>query len=253
MSNRIVLIPFVEAVSFGHLLSTRGGNRLPSTQTMFEKTEALYNNYVNQLSQNKLSTNVSAYKNSQNLKMQKIGDTLELLKSNYDAAKADRDQAIQRGWNKIDPNDVVCSDSITLVSALSKLQSADDTLYIRGHCLPGDDELASSDRSKTISVNGLIDILDGGLDKKFPGKIKVYACQSSKDTVDSKSFAKRFATKLSKRGWINCSFYGYNENLKTFISDASGHKMTERGSRASDSRDFIQVPTKHTDSGCLIS
>ena len=253
MSNRIVLIPFPEAVSFEHLVSTRGGNAVPQTENLFLQAKTQYESLVNALNQNGLSTDPAVLKGSQNLKVHEIGDTLELLKVNYDKTKVNLDNSIMRGWKKIDPQDVVCSDSMLLASTLAKLQAADDSLYVRGHCADGLDELESSDHTQTISVDDLVKILDGKLDKKFPGKVKIYACESSKDTVDSESFAKRFATALSKRGWINCTFYGYSEILKTFIEDISGHKTTERGTQSRASKDLIQVPTKHTDNKtCII-
>src|SRR5262249_8340947 len=65
------------------------------------------------------------------------------------------------------------------------------------------------------------------------------------DTVDSRSFAKSFATSLSGKGWIRCSFYGYSQTLKTWIEDVNRHKTTEAGNRANESRVHIQVPTQH--------
>jgi hypothetical protein len=167
------------------------------------------------------------------------------VKLTYDKASENVKLATKRGWKKINPQDVVCRDSRLLTAELQKLQAADDSLYIRGHCETGGDVLQSSDRSEKIDVDGLFKILDGKLDKKFPGKIKIYAGESSKDVFLFTSFAKRFATKLSKEGWTNCSFYGYKEVLQTFIEDVSGHKTTQRGTRTSASRELIQVQTKH--------
>jgi hypothetical protein len=172
-------------------------------------------------------------------------EVLKRAKQTYDKATENVRLATRPSWNKIDPQDVVCRNSPLLTAALQKLQAADDSLYIRGHCESGGDILQSSDRKEKIDVEGLFNILDGKLDKKFPGKIKIYACQSSVDVLLWDSFAKRFAIKLSKEGWIKCSFYGYKEQLNTYIVDVSGHKTTKGGTQASVSRQLIQVPTNH--------
>jgi hypothetical protein len=97
-------------------------------------------------------------------------------------------------------------------------------------------------------VEDLIEILKGKLNRKFAGKIKIFACQSALDTQDADSFAKTFATKLSKKGWVNCTFYGYTERLSAFKRDVDGHRITDEGNRASLARLVIQVPTKHAGS-----
>ena len=235
MSNRIVLLPFPEAASFNHLASTRGGAS-QQLETGYSKATAAYQSMVNTL---------------KNAQVPQTSNLWANLDAGYKQAGLDYARGKKPGWKKIDPQDVVCSDSLLLTAALQKLQAADDTLYIRGHCAAGSDTLHSSDRKQAINVDDLVNILDGKLDKKFPGKVKIYGCESSKDTV-SASFAKKFAIALSQRGWINCTFYGYNETLKTFIEDVNGHKWTQRGTRSSASRQLIQVPTKHTE-GCIIS
>jgi hypothetical protein len=244
MPNRIVLIPFPEAASFEHLLSTQGGNALPELEDTLLQAKAQYKQAVNKFSKHSIPTNPAVLKSSSNPILQKAGEALELAKVNYDMAKANRNT---RGWKKIDPQDVVCRDSPLLTAALAKLKTTNDTLFIRGHSSAGADLLWSSDRSEKISVNDLVKFLKGKLDKKFPGTIKIFACKSSQDTVDSNSFAKKFAIALSNAGWINCEFYGFSENLKTYVDQNSGRKITEAGT----ARVFIQVPTKHT--CCIIS
>lgn len=248
MPNRIVLIPFPEAVSFEHLLSTRGGNALPELKNTLLQAKAQYQWVVNKWRNIGFSTDPAVLKSSKNPLLQEAGDVLEKAKATYDMAKANRNT---RGWKKIDPQDVVCSDSKLLTAALAKLQAEDDTLFIRGHSSAGSDLLWSSDRSEKISVKDLVKILKGKLDKKFPGTIKIFACKSSQDIVDSSSFAKKFAIALSNAGWINCEFYGFSENLMTYVDQNSGRKITEEGQQAGTARVFIQVPTKHT--CCIIS
>jgi hypothetical protein len=269
MPYRVVLLPFPKAASFETLVSSLGGNAVPSTEDRLRRAKQKYddlvslitknNHWVTLLNKRRITTNylvsllteegiptkISALKSDPIDEMQEIGDALVTVKSVYDQAKRQRDDAIQQRWNKIDPQDVVCADSKTLRSALRKLKSADDALYIRGHCAAGQKTLESSDHTTQITVQDLINILEGKLPKVFPGKIKIFACESALDTADSRSFAKRFATSLSKQGWGNCTFYGYSEKLHTFIRDVNGHKTAVSGSRASESRVFIQVPTQH--------
>jgi len=226
MPNRIVLIPFSEAASAEHLLSTRGGNVEPHTEQTFTQIATLYEQW-------KKNPNTNP-------------EVLKKAKQTYDKAAENVRNATRPSWKKIDPQNVVCRNSPLLAAALQKLTAVDDTLYIRGHCEAGGEILQSSDRNEKIDVDGLFKILNGKLDKKFPGKIKIFACESSVDVFLWDSFAKRFAIKLSKEGWINCSFYGYKEKLNTYIrDDVSGHKTTQRGTQASASRQLIQVPTNH--------
>ena len=197
-----------------------------------------------------LPKKISALKKDDSDIAKEIGRGLALYKDNYHSAKEKRDRRIVRKWNKINYEDVVCADSKALPGALAKLTSQDDTLYIMGHCSPGQQTLQSLDGKHKVtgevSVQDLIEILNGKLDRKFAGKIKIFACQSAKkDTKDSGSFAETFATKLSKAGWVNCRFYGYTEKLSVFQRDVRGHKLTQEGKRAKDFKEFIQVPTQH--------
>ena len=175
---------------------------------------------------------------------------LQKLKDNCDRAQTDADSVRIKGWKDIDPQDVVCSDSNLLEPALRKLKWEDDTLWIRGHCEAGPSQLDSSnDPSEeiiSISVENLVELLKGKLNPKFPGKIKIFGCESSKDTSDSRSFAKQFAFALSEACWINCRFYGFNEIVLNWVHQISRQRLTKDRRPASSARELIQVPTKHT-------
>jgi hypothetical protein len=117
-------------------------------------------------------------------------------------------------------------------------------LYIRGHSSPGSDTLESGDHRVKIDVDGLVALLDGKLARLFAGKIKIFACDSGNDSNDgAKSFAFKFGNKMSDAGWVRATFWGYQDSLATYVSDAGSDKRTTSGARASSVQ--IQVPTNH--------
>jgi hypothetical protein len=275
MPNRVVLIPFPEAASFEAVVGTRGGNLLAKSEDLRPKLKEKYYHYIGQILQKRWQVSllkerdisidylaclllpptgegvpdkISALERDPSPKMQEIARVVAKYKSSYDRETRSRANAIVPIWNKVDAADVVCADSKTLAGALAKLKSRVDTLYIHGHCASGSHTLQSADHKINITVEDLIEILKGKLNRKFAGKIKIFACQSALDTQDSDSFAKTFATKLSKKGWVNCTFYGYTERLSAFKRDVDGHKITDDGNRASLARSVIQVPTQHASS-----
>src|SRR5262245_52750521 len=111
------LATFPEAASFDHLAGTRGGAS-QQVETGYSKATAAYQSMVNTL---------------KNAQVPQTSNLWANLDAGYKQAGLDYASGKKPGWKKIDPQDVVCSDSLLLTAALQKLQAADDTLYIRGH------------------------------------------------------------------------------------------------------------------------
>jgi hypothetical protein len=248
MPNKIVLIPFAEADSFENLISTRGGNMVPETEKAKVILEEEYKKKLDVLRKINVHrrleipanahplTLISALKDESDPKAREIGAELEKARNDYIRAKKQRDQAITEGWKNIEFGNVVCADSNNLVPALRKLQAKDDKLFIRGHCGEGKAILMSCNGCATIAVDELIKILQGKLNKKFPGKIIIYGCKSAKDTVVSESFASGFANEMVEQGWINCRFFGYNEKVMELVDRDTGQRVTTAGNRAKMAR-----------------
>lgn len=159
-------------------------------------------------------------------------------------------KAFSGGWRHAsekfrDGEHIVCLDSPGLAEALTKLNGAEAVLYIRGHNVAGGDALQSSDHEESISVTKLADLLQKGievrgpdgklkalakLDPAFPGKIKVYACESGKGSallfgaLKFDSFAQRLADEMYKRGYTACRFYGYSTAVSTYVTDVTDGK-----------------------------
>jgi hypothetical protein len=89
------LIPFSEAASFEHLISTRGGNVEPGSEKTLLEVKAVYE----QLNNARTDPNV-----------------LKRAKAAYDKAIENVKEATMPAWNKIDPQDVVCRDSPLLTA-----------------------------------------------------------------------------------------------------------------------------------------
>ena len=245
MSIRVVLIPFLVANSEEHITSTKGGTR---------EGPDLIANWNAQIA--KHSGAIPALENyaknipSKAAEIQKAIDDAKANISNWSTAVAQR-QALESGWRDVSANDIVCRDSPNLAGTINRLHDKEDTLYIRGHCDEGASELASSDQRTTITVEDLVALLEGKLDKLFPGRIKIFACNSAKDLISNDSFAYQFADLLAKKGWVNARVLGYTQSLRTFISDLDGYKSTQGGGRATAAQkeiNLIRAPT----SCCLI-
>lgn len=132
------------------------------------------------------------------------------------------------GWGKVSPDRIVCADSPNRAIVLASL-GAGDTLYIRGHCSAGSSQLQSSDHTVNIGVQGIIGLLTGALPVGFAGKLKVYACESGKSSGmlwwAEESFAKKLSDAMILAGWNACAYYGYTEELSTFV--VNGHKRVK--------------------------
>jgi hypothetical protein len=154
-----------------------------------------------------------------------------------------------KGWN-VEDADIICSDSTNLATKLGGLNRPSDVLYIRGHGMPGDDELESSDHTAVVTVKEIVGMLRGDLRKSFSGIIKIYACNSATDGQLNKSFTQQFADAMFSAGYKSCSFYGYTETLSTNYwspTDFAGesHKGARQSSiRASEARQRVYPRTK---------
>ena len=158
----------------------------------------------------------------------KLADDLSNMlfdKGLQDQAEVVKPSIILPGWGKIQPDRIVCADSPTLSNVLLSL-TANDTLYIRGHCESGSSVLQSSDHSVNIDIPSIIEILNNKLPFNFAGKLKVYACQSASSSGalfwKEQSFAKRLSDAMIAAGWNACSYWGYTKEVTTYI--VNGHK-----------------------------
>ena len=150
------------------------------------------------------------------------------LRSNADLSGLEglyKGNILMPGWNKVQPDRIVCTDSPHLVAVLASL-GAGDTLYIRGHCSAGGSLLESSDHTVTIGISNLVALLNGKLPGTFSGKVKIYACESGASTGafwwKEESFAKKLSDAMIGAGWNACGYYGYTEELSTWV--VNGHK-----------------------------
>jgi hypothetical protein len=145
-------------------------------------------------------------------------------------------------WNKIPPDRIVCADSPGLSNILSSMQK-DDTLYLRGHCSAGLNYLESSDHSKTVTIDEIIKILKNRLSADFSGKLKIYACESGSSSGvlwwKEDSFAKKFSDAMIKANWTKCKYYGYTEELSTWV--INGHKRVGADHAVRASKVRVQV------------
>lgn len=90
----------------------------------------------------------------------------------------------------------------------------------------------------------IIDLMAPGLQKTFPGKIKIFACESGIGADTKESFASRFKKAIVHKGWVNARVYGYNQTLNTYIVRDDGHKSimgdgVTPGARASSQRVLV--------------
>jgi hypothetical protein len=145
-------------------------------------------------------------------------------------------------WKHVEPDDVVCRDSPMAQAVLKKLVGETDVLYIRGHSTPGGDALKASNSEAMITIGELVLLLKNLLRLRldFAGLIKIYACQSGAanwDHADPASFAQKFADAMFAAGYRQCKFFGYVDDLSTWVLPEDGHKHSTRTEgRAKESR-----------------
>jgi len=249
MANRVVLIPFRKESSLQDVLSIIGEKRTYKEDVVKEAGANLKRciDAISRRGHIPLSNDLKANHDTKEMG-QLLEDTenvLSLAKKTIREKK--EDGTFFQGWNpkKFKHKDVVFADSDPeiLKATLRQLQAQEDTLYISGHCRAGSSILESTDNKEKAKVEDVIRILDGKLKKHFPGKIKIFACESAKDTIFFYSFAKSFATLLWTRGWVHCQVFGYTENVLLRVN-SNGNKVTDTGKRAKDARKLVQ-PLKY--------
>ncbi len=289
MTNRVVLIPFDRANSDDHVLSTKGGFSDDVFRQQVQEIEAirdrLFGGWGMLLNERQKMLLRSGSNRSTDLNNLLPGNANEETAPQVVLGRKEglvslsdrwlalpqkiRKQALEiqqkveeahirladgvPGWRKVDPRAIVCADDEHLASMLNRLGECDeDVLYIRGHCDKGLSTLTSSDHTAKIEVGQVIELLNGKLPKHYKGKIKIFACSSSRDAIANDSFAYRFAALLSKAGWLHTRVFGYSESLGSYVSDGesawpapvpAGHKVaSEHGVRAKLVRQEIRPP-----------
>jgi hypothetical protein len=114
---------------------------------------------------------------------------------------------------------------------------------MRGHCSAGLSHLESSDHTQTVSIDEIIKILKNRLNTDFSGKFKIYACESGKSSGalwwKEDSFAKKLSDAMIKSNWTKCKYYGYTEELSTWV--INGHKRVGADHNIRASKVRIQV------------
>ncbi|HEV2675378.1 MAG TPA: hypothetical protein VGV37_12620 [Aliidongia sp.] len=232
MSKRIVLIPFPTDNSQEHLFSTKGGNILP--ETIQQEEDA-----ARSLSEtHRLVQKVESFPDSpkKQIVLSEIQGAHNINKENLRKARTNREESTKPGWRRIAATDIFCSNTVGLARVLADLFEADDVLYIRGHCAAGSPMLQSSDHEIDIAIPDIIALLANGLPKVYPGRIKLFACESALGLNAKESFAALFKKTLVNKGWVNARVVGYGESLNTFIVRADGHKSATDGTRAKDNK-----------------
>ncbi len=102
------------------------------------------------------------------------------------------------------------------------------TLYIFGHCAPGQNQLHSPNLQEACSVDQLVSYCEL-IPNTFPGKIKLYGCETAVPDVLSKTqaFASQFFVKMRQKSFNNVRIYGYTTNIANFhtrMDDDSIHR-----------------------------
>jgi flagellar motor protein MotB len=250
MPERVVLIPFPIANSEEHLATTKGGNSAPNAEAHLQEAQnalGLAQDLAARLSTMQVTTAEQEQRRVGVL--QRNAQHVQTLTANLARAQEQRDLAIRPSWRKITATDVVCSDSPELGDALRRLQSAEDMLYIRGHCSRGSAILESSDHAVTITYRDVVRLLEGRLAKFFPGRIKVFGCETATSSPGADSFAQRLADRLAEKGWVYVQVLGYTHTLNSWILSPEGHKTAADGRRASSVRAAVQV---RAPKGCCV-
>jgi hypothetical protein len=169
-----------------------------------------------------------------------LGDEFVLVDPEYFDGKADSGVVLQlgqggySGWKGVTRDDVFCADTAGYQAALKSLNAAADVLYIRGHCAPGAKCLVSDNMKTRIECADVVALLHGELPFSFPGRVKVFACNSASAPWFSSSFVQEFADLMYANGYKSCRFYGYTAELRTLAKD--GHKWVKGGSTPARAR-----------------
>lgn len=117
---------------------------------------------------------------------------------------------------------------------------AGDTLYIVGHCDSGSSKLYSPDEKVSCTVDNLVGYL-AGLPVDWPGRIKVLACESSKNGWfgASQSFAKRLHDKLRLKGY-QCEIFGYTHSVASWYTSNPANTERHKYIDGKRSKDYLQ-------------
>ena len=258
MGTKVVLMPFPASHSQQHIIATRGGNKVPETARSVLQLEQNLDTTKGYLRE--LKEEIATAESEETLKKARTHldegrDIKRLLQERLQAAVAARNRGLRPGWRGVQAHNVVCADSKNLVTVLRSLQNEDDVLYVRGHCDAGNTHMVSADQQLLISAVELAHLLSWGLEKRFPGKIKIFSCRSSRDEIINDSFAYQVADELSARGWTLVRVFGYSRSLSTFIENEDGYKSTSSGNqRAQNVREEISLerrPIKTRASCCV--
>lgn len=112
---------------------------------------------------------------------------------------------------------------------LGMLKDVNDVLYVIGHCGSGFSHLTATDNGgKTADAVRITDLLfRAGLPLTFPGRIKIYACESG-DSYGAAipffgsgrlingigpAFTQQIANTMALKGYKSCKFWGYLHSI----------------------------------------
>ncbi len=117
---------------------------------------------------------------------------------------------------------------IEILKDAGKSFGVSDSLYVVGHCGPGEENLYSPNSKESCGVDQLAAYLSH-LPKDFKGKLKVHGCSSAAAgwLPQNQSFAKRLFDKMTTDGYQNLALYGYTNTIVTWhtsMADGSWHK-----------------------------
>lgn len=97
--------------------------------------------------------------------------------------------------------------------------SAQNVLYVLGHCDSGDGSLSASEGGESVDSRELAQRVARLIgNNTFPGGIKVYGCKSATSGFLSVSFAHAFARYLvnNPHGYRSCAIYGYTACVSNY-------------------------------------
>lgn len=93
------------------------------------------------------------------------------------------------------------------------LGDQDDTLYVVGHCVSGQDYMSAPNLKENCTDLQLFALLQS-IPPHWPGKLKIYGCNTASSGWwgATQSFAKRLHTRLRGAGYV-CPIYGYTHSV----------------------------------------
>lgn len=157
-------------------------------------------------------------------------------------AEANQPYKAKRNFVAVDENNPVIPANLNFAS------SAENVLYVLGHCDSGSSSLSSSATFMGISKESVnsedlakrVSKLIG--DPAFSGGIKVYGCKSASNGIISFSFTYEFAKKmLDPHGYKSCTIYGYTECVSNYQSSYASDKEGD----VSEFHKVVKMNAKH--------